>query len=110
MKRAEVLKILFVLFLNLVSINATAANRKIEIVPEKLHPFNKTALKYRGDFPWDTYCEDFNVEDGTVSVKFRDDFKIIARIKFLARLQCVLLLNLKGLYLIKILTDLKEIL
>jgi hypothetical protein len=66
MKCGQILSVAGVL--TLLSFGLTSA------APQK--PFSANATQFIDDFPWETFCIDYNVPEGTVSALYRLVFKI----------------------------------
>lgn len=65
--------VFLVLFLGLVAVNAKPSadlkNSTVKISAQHFHKKFNSSMKYQDpdNFPWDTFCVDYNVPDGTVS-------------------------------------------
>jgi hypothetical protein len=71
MESEKVLKAIFVIVFNLVLINAFPSKEvpRTDIKPGEMIRVNETVKRtssYNTNFPWDTFCTDFQVPDLTV--------------------------------------------
>lgn len=82
MKSAKVVSFSAILCLVALNAHLTSAirNPKMKVDPQKFLKLNST-VKYQGpnDFPWDTFCVDYNVPDGEVSVNFWREYARVAQ-------------------------------
>jgi len=71
MESEKVFKAIFVIIFNLMLINALPSKElpRTDIKPGEIYRVNETVKQissYNENFPWDTFCTDFNVPDLTV--------------------------------------------